>query len=79
MQITTGMWSKYDREFKLKSVKGKFFSSLQEMKEFLGLKKEDTVFGYCKRTGDVIFYRELSPGYSTHFRTFYNHKKGIGI
>ena len=79
MQITTGMWSKYDREFNLKSVKGKVFNSLVEIKEFLGLEKEDTVFGYCKRTGDVIFYRECSPRYSTHFRTFFNHDKGIGI
>lgn len=79
MQITPGMWSKYGREFKLKSAKGKFFNSLLELKEFIGLEKEDTVFGYCKRTGDVIFYRECSPGYSTHFRTFYNHEKGIGI
>lgn len=40
MQITTGMWSKYDREFKLKSLKGKFFTSLLEMKEYLGLEKK---------------------------------------
>ena len=79
MQITTGMWSNYDREFKLESLKGKLFTSLLEMKEHLGLEKEDTVFGYCKRTGDVIFYRECYLGYSTHFRTFYNHEKGIGI
>lgn len=39
MQITTGMWSKYDREFKLKSVKGRFFNSLLELKEFLVLEK----------------------------------------
>lgn len=32
MQITTGMCSKYEREFKLKSLKGKFFTSLLEIK-----------------------------------------------
>ena len=41
--------------FKLDSFKNIIFSSLMEMKEFLGLSSTDTVFDYCKRTGDVIY------------------------
>lgn len=70
--------------FKLKSIPNLTFDTLLQMKEALGLDEEDTVFGYCKRTGDVIYSR-LSEGHPyrgtvlSYFRTFYDFKKMIGV
>lgn len=41
--------------FKLKSMPKVKFDTLLQMKEALGLDERDTVFGYCKRTGDTIY------------------------
>lgn len=70
--------------FKLKSKPEVTYPTLMDMKKALGLSEEDTVFGYCKRTDDVIYSR-LSEGYPyrgtvlSYWRTFYDFKKMIGV
>lgn len=64
--------------FKLKKFPGVIFDSLLEMKKFLALDFEDTVFDYCKRTGDVIMAKRTDIDHE-HFRTWYNVKRGIGV
>lgn len=64
--------------FKLKKFPGVVFDSLLEMKKFLALDYSDTVFDYCKRTGDVIMAKRTDIDHE-HFRTWYNVKRGIGI
>ena len=64
--------------FKLKKFPGVVFDSLLEMKKFLALDYSDTVFDYCKRTGDVIMAKRIDIGHE-HFRTWYNVKRGIGV
>ena len=64
--------------FKLKKFLGVVFDSLLEMKKFLALEYQDTVFDYCKRTGDVIMAKRLDLEHE-HFRTWYNVKRGIGV
>ena len=64
--------------FKLKKFPGVVFDSLLEMKKFLALEYQDTVFDYCKRTGDVIMAKRLDLEHE-HFRTWYNVKRGIGV
>ena len=48
------------------------------MKKFLALEYQDTVFDYCKRTGDVIMAKRIDIDHE-HFRTWYNVKRGIGV
>ena len=64
--------------FKLKKFPGVVFDSLLEMKNFLALDYSDTVFDYCKRTGDVIMAKRIDIDHE-HFRTWYNVKRGIGV
>lgn len=70
--------------FKLKSKPEVTYPTLMDMKKALGLSEEDTVFGYCKRTGDVIFTK-LSEGHPyrgsvlSYWRTFYDFKGMIGV
>lgn len=64
--------------FKLKKFPGVVFDSLLEMKKFLELDYSDTVFDYCKRTGDVIMAKRIDIDHE-HFRTWYNVKRGIGL
>ena len=64
--------------FKLKKFPGVVFDSLLEMKKFLALDYNDTVFDYCKRTGDVIMAKRTDIDHE-HFRTWYNVKRGIGV
>lgn len=64
--------------FKLKKFPGVVFDSLLEMKKFLALNYSDTVFDYCKRTGDVIMAKRIDIDHQ-HFRTWYNVKRGIGV
>lgn len=64
--------------FKLKKFPGVIFDSLLEMKKFLALDFDDTVFDYCKRTGDVIMAKRIDIDHE-HFRTWYNVKRGIGV
>lgn len=70
--------------FKLKSMPKVKFDTLLQMKEALGLDESDTVFGYCKRTGDTI-YTILSEGnlyrgtVLPYWRIFYDFKKMIGV
>ena len=64
--------------FKLNKFPGIVFETLLEMKKFLALDDEDTVFYYCKRTGDVILAKRVDRG-NGHFRTWYNFKRGIGV
>ena len=64
--------------FKLKKFPGVVFDSLLEMKKFLALDYSDTVFDYCKRTGDVIMAKRIDINHE-HFRTWYNVKRGIGV
>lgn len=64
--------------FKLKKFPGVVFDSLLEMKKFLALDYNDTVFDYCKRTGDVIMAKRIDIDHE-HFRTWYNVKRGIGV
>lgn len=64
--------------FKLKKFPGVVFDSLLEMKKFLALDYSDTVFDYCKRTGDVIMAKRIDIDHE-HFRTWYNVKRGIGV
>lgn len=64
--------------FKLKKFPGVVFDSLLEMKKFLALDYSDTVFDYCKRTGDVIMAKRTDIDHE-HFRTWYNVKRGIGV
>lgn len=64
--------------FKLKKFPGVVFDSLLEMKKFLALDFNDTVFDYCKRTGDVIMAKRIDIDHE-HFRTWYNVKRGIGV
>lgn len=59
--------------FKLKKFPGVVFDSLLEMKKFLALDYSDTVFDYCKRTGDVIMAKRIDIDHE-HFRTWYNVK-----
>ena len=67
--------------FKLGSFKNRIFNSLMEMKEFLGLSSTDTVFDYCKRTGDVIYIymRDTERTLRSKFHVIYDFKKEIGI
>lgn len=64
--------------FKLKKFPGVVFDTLLDMKKFLSLDSQDTVFDYCKRTGDVIMAKRIDRGHE-HFRTWYNVKRGIGV
>ena len=64
--------------FKLKKFPGVVFDSLLEMKKFLALDYSDTVFDYCKRTGDVIMAKRIDIDHE-QFRTWYNVKRGIGV
>lgn len=64
--------------FKLKKFPGVVFDTLLDMKKFLALDDRDTVFDYCKRTGDVIMAKRLDLEHE-HFRTWYNVKRGIGV
>lgn len=64
--------------FKLKKFPEIVFDTLLDMKKFLALKKEDTVFDYCERSGDVILAKRIDRG-DGHFRTWYNVKRGIGV
>ena len=70
--------------FKLKSMPKVKFDTLLQMKESLGLDEQDTVFDYCKRTGDVIYSRwgeasVFSRTKLSYWRTFYDFKKLIGV
>ena len=65
--------------FKLDSFKNRIFSSLMEMKEFLGLSSTDTVFDYCKRTGDVIYMKDTEITLRSKFHVMYDFKKEIGV
>ena len=65
--------------FKLDSFKNRIFSSLMEMKEFLGLSSTDTVFDYCKRTGDVIYMKDTERTLISKFHVMYDFKKEIGV
>lgn len=64
--------------FKLKKFPGVVFDTLLDMKKFLALDNQDTVFDYCKRTGDVIMAKRLDLEHE-HFKTWYNVKRGIGV
>ena len=64
--------------FKLKKFPGVVFDTILDMKKFLALDSKDTVFDYCKRTGDVIMAKRIERGHD-HFRTWYNYKRGIGV
>ena len=63
---------------KLKKFPGVVFDTLLDMKKFLALDSQDTVFDYCKRTGDVIMAKRIDIGHE-HFRTWYDVKRGIGV
>ena len=65
--------------FRLKSMKSKVFNTLLEMKEFLGLSETDTLFNYCRRTGDVIQMKDTSTILRSRFHTFYDVEKEIGL
>lgn len=65
--------------FRLKSMKSKVFNTLLEMKEFLGLSETDTVFNYCRRTGDVIQIKDTQTILRSRFHTFYDVEKEIGL
>ena len=65
--------------FKLDSFKNIIFSSLMEMKEFLGLSSTDTVFDYCKRTGDVIYMKDTERTLRSKFHVMYDFEKEIGV
>lgn len=67
------------KTFRLKSMKNKIFNTLLEMKEFLGLSNEDTVFDYCKRTGEVIQMKDTERALKSRFHTVYDWKNQIGI
>ena len=49
------------------------------MKEFLGLSNEDTVFDYCKRTGEVIQMKDTERVLRARFHDVYHWEKQIGV
>lgn len=60
-------------------MKNKIFNTLLEMKEFLGLNNEDTVFDYCKRTGEVIQMKDTERVLRATFHDVYDWEKQIGV
>lgn len=67
------------KTFRLKSMKNKIFNTLLEMKEFLGLSNEDTVFDYCKRNGEVIQMKDTERVLRARFHDVYDWEKQIGV
>lgn len=67
----------YNLKFKLESV-DKVFDHLKDLKEYLKLSKEVTVFDYAKKHNLKIYFKDLSST-ETYWQLFYHHKSHIGV
>lgn len=67
------------KTFRLKSIKNNIFNTLLEMKQFLGLSNEDTVFDYCKRTGEVIQMKDTERVLRARYHDVYDWENQIGV
>lgn len=67
------------KTFRLKSDKKKIFKSILDLKAYLGLSNEDTVFDYCKRTGEILQMKDTERALKARFHTVYDWKNQIGI
>ena len=67
------------KTFSLKSDKSKIFKSILDLKAYLGLSSEDTVFDYCKRTGEILQMKDTERVLRARFHDIYDLEKGIGV
>ena len=67
------------KTFRLKSDKSKVFGSILDLKAYLGLSKEDTVFDFCKRTGEILQMKDTERVLRARFHTVYDWKNEIGV
>lgn len=67
------------KTFRLKSDKSKIFKSILDLKKYLGLSREDTVFDYCKRTGEILQMKDTERVLRARFHTIYDWEKEIGV
>lgn len=67
------------KTFRFKSDKSKVFDSILQLKSYLGLSPEDTVFDYCKRTGEVLQMKNTERVLRARFHTVYDWKNQIGV
>lgn len=67
------------KTFRLKSDKSKIFNTILDLKKYLGLSREDTVFDYCKRTGEILQMKDTERVLRARFHTIYDCEKGIGV
>lgn len=67
------------KTFRLKSDKSKIFNTILDLKAYLGLSNEDTVFYYCKRTGEILQMKDTERVLRARFHTIYDWKNEIGV
>lgn len=69
-----------NKEFKISTIPGKVFDHLTDIKEYLGLFKEDTVYDYCKREDAKLYAKQYTSTYAPHKHSLiYDYKNGIGV
>lgn len=67
----------YNLQFKLENI-NKVFDHLGEIKNYLKLPKEVTVFDYAKEH-DLKIYYKYSSSANTSWQLFYHYKSNIGV
>lgn len=67
------------KTFRLKSDKNKIFNTILDLKAYLGLSNEDTVFDYCKRTGEILQMKDTERVLRARFHTVYDWENEIGV
>ena len=67
----------YNLQFKLETV-DKVFDHLEDIKNYLKLPKEVTVFDYAKEHNLKIYFKDMSL-VDTYWQLFYHYKSNIGV
>ena len=67
----------YNLQFKLENI-NKVFDHLEEIKNYLELPKEVTVFDYAKEHDLKIYYRYAQID-NKYWQVFYHYKTNIGV
>ena len=67
----------YNLQFKLENI-DKVFDHLEELKNYLKLPKEVTMFDYAKKHNLKIYYKDASL-LNGYWQLFYHYKYNIGV
>lgn len=67
----------YNLQFKLETI-NRVFDHLVDMKNYLKLPKEVTVFDYAREHNLKIYFKDASLT-NSYWQLFYNYKSNIGV